>query len=253
MDSRNLRHKVERGELVRLLYRLGRQHASGVLTVRALPADPVVARAPSHDDSGGTRDAFGRMRDESGRVAQGTTYIGRNPLLSRENAAPRGNTFIGRNPLLGREIPGFPSPRAATQSDSALPPPPPGSPNRAAFMRARTQPPPVPAVPPRARVAIPIENGVVDRRASTRSDSTATPNTRGEVFVLRRGAIVLGDGELAKRTMIARLVRLVSLERCHVVFEGGVGAYPPGVQQTLSLGAWARTHLEAQLDNTLAE
>ncbi|MFT3692935.1 MAG: J domain-containing protein [Kofleriaceae bacterium] len=279
MDQRNLRHNCERGELVRMLYRLGRQHASGVLTIRVLPAvgsaDPV-PRPPvlPRDDSGGTRDAFGRVRDESGRVAQGTTYVGRNPLLAREESAPRGNTFIGRNPLLGREIPGFPS-SSDVSGVRAMPPPPPGSPDRAGYMRARTSPPPIPPARgsqpnPRERQSIPtlradrreleVDNGVVDRREGDRRSAgrvgerqDSAPSTRGEVFVLRRGAVVMADGELAKRTMISRLVRLASVERCHITFEGGVNMSPPGATSSISLAVWARAHLEAQLDNTLAE
>jgi DnaJ-domain-containing protein 1 len=88
--------------------------------------------------------------------------------------------------------------------------------------------------------------------------------SRGEVFVLRRGAVIVGQSrndhppyngadELAKRMLVARLVRLVALERVAIVFEGGVSAYPPGAQQQLGLASWARGHLEAQLDNSLAE
>ena len=77
-------------------------------------------------------------------------------------------------------------------------------------------------------------------------------NPRGEVLVLRRGAVILAEGELAKKTVITRLVRLVSLDRCHAVFEGG-NSYPPGPQHQLALATWARGHLEAQLDNSLAE
>ncbi len=81
----------------------------------------------------------------------------------------------------------------------------------------------------------------------------AAGSSRGEVFVLRRGAVILADGELAKRTLVARLVRLVALEHCSALFEGGVTTYPPGPQHQLALAGWARTHLEAQLDNSLAE
>jgi DnaJ-domain-containing protein 1 len=134
VDTRNLRRDLGRGELVRLLYRLGRQAASGVLTIHA----------------------------------------------------------------------------------------------------ARTVPPPPPGA------------------AGTRREDSV-PNPRGEVFVLRRGAVMTGEGELARRTVTSRLVRLVSIERCHATFEGGVTAYPPGAQHQVALAVWARTHLEAQLDNSLAE
>jgi DnaJ-domain-containing protein 1 len=91
-------------------------------------------------------------------------------------------------------------------------------------------------------------SGVLTIRAPS-----AAQTSRGEVFVLRRGAVILAEGELAKRTSISRLVRLVSLEHCSALFEGGVTASPPGPQHQLALAAWARTHLEAQLDNSLAE
>ena len=84
---------------------------------------------------------------------------------------------------------------------------------------------------------------------------TLTPagSRRGEVFVLRRGAVVVADGELARRTLIARLVRLVALDAVALEFEGGVTAYPPGTQHQVPLATWARAHLEQQLDNTLAD
>lgn len=69
--------------------------------------------------------------------------------------------------------------------------------------------------------------------------------------MLRRGGAVLPDGELAKKALVARLARL-ALDECTVIFEGGAGNAPPG-QSSLSLASWARTHLEAQLDNTTAE
>jgi hypothetical protein len=131
VDTRNTRRELSRGELVRLLYRLGHQQASGVLTIRVLSA--------------------------------------------------------------------------------ATPPPPPGAPRG------------------------------------------SVPEGRGDVLVLRRGAVILAEGELAKRTTLARLTRLVAVERCHAIFEGGVAASPPGPQHQLALAPWARSHLEAQLDNSLAE
>ena len=76
---------------------------------------------------------------------------------------------------------------------------------------------------------------------------------RGDVFVLRRGCVVVADGELARRALIARLARLVALDQIDLEFEGGVTAYPPGTQHQVSLAAWARSHLEAQLDSTLAD
>jgi hypothetical protein len=82
---------------------------------------------------------------------------------------------------------------------------------------------------------------------------TATGSRRGEVFVLRRGAVVVADGELARKTLVARLVRLVALDGVTIAFEGGVTAYPPGTQHQVALATWARAHLEAQLDSALAD
>jgi len=74
-----------------------------------------------------------------------------------------------------------------------------------------------------------------------------------EVFVLRRGAVMCADGELAKRALNARLARLVAIEGAAVAFAGGVMAYPPGAQHQMDLAGWARSHLEAQLDGSLAD
>jgi DnaJ-domain-containing protein 1 len=73
------------------------------------------------------------------------------------------------------------------------------------------------------------------------------------VFVLRRGHVVVADGEGAKKLLLGRLARLVALEAVTVVFESGVAAYPPGATNQIALTTWARQHLEAQLDGTLAE
>ncbi len=74
-----------------------------------------------------------------------------------------------------------------------------------------------------------------------------------EIFVLRRGGIVIATSELAKRTQLARLARLAALAPLHVAFEGGVSSYPPGAQHVVPLATWARVHLESQLDNSVAE
>lgn len=75
----------------------------------------------------------------------------------------------------------------------------------------------------------------------------------GEVFVLRRGHIMVPEGDAAKKLLVGRLARLVALDVVTVVFESGVAAYPPGATNQISLTGWARHHLEAQLDGTLAE
>jgi DnaJ-domain-containing protein 1 len=92
-------------------------------------------------------------------------------------------------------------------------------------------------------------------RQSASGILTITPagSRRGDVFVLRRGCVVVADGELARRALISRLVRLVALDEVELEFEGGVTAYPPGTQHQVSLAAWARSHVEAQLDNARAD
>lgn len=81
---------------------------------------------------------------------------------------------------------------------------------------------------------------------------TGTP--KREVFVLRRGAAMIGGtGELERKLLVARLVRLASQD-LEIELEGGVsGVLPPGATRGVSLTAWARSHLEAQLDGSLAD
>jgi DnaJ-domain-containing protein 1 len=74
-----------------------------------------------------------------------------------------------------------------------------------------------------------------------------------DVLVLRRGAVVCGDGELAKRGVVARLARAAAEPALIATFDGGVAAYPPGAAHQVALAGWARSHLEAQLDGALAE
>jgi DnaJ-domain-containing protein 1 len=77
---------------------------------------------------------------------------------------------------------------------------------------------------------------------------------RTEVFALRRGNALVGEGELAKKQLVARFVRFLAADSVDVVFEGGVTSLiPPGAQHFVSLMGWARGHLEAQLDGALAD
>lgn len=77
---------------------------------------------------------------------------------------------------------------------------------------------------------------------------------RTEMFVLRRGNAMVGEGELAKRALLARLARLSAADEVGALFEGGVtSVIPPGAHHTVSLMSWARSHLEAQLDSSLAD
>ena len=92
------------------------------------------------------------------------------------------------------------------------------------------------------RPAVPIARTGSDRAGSA-----------PEVFVLRRGAVVCGDGELAKRGVAARLARAAAEPALIATFDGGVTAYPPGAAYQVALVGWARSHLEAQLDGALAE
>ena len=79
------------------------------------------------------------------------------------------------------------------------------------------------------------------------------PQARPEVFVLRRGHVVVPEGELARRALALRLGRLAPRDDLHASYEGGVPAYPPGAQHLVSLAGWARAHLEQQLDGSIAE
>jgi hypothetical protein len=84
---------------------------------------------------------------------------------------------------------------------------------------------------------------------------TGQPSTsaRAEVFALRRGQAMAGASELDRKVLHARLARLASAE-VELVFDGGVtGVLPVGASRGVSLADWARAHLEAQLDGTLAE
>ena len=76
---------------------------------------------------------------------------------------------------------------------------------------------------------------------------------RGEVFVLRRGQLLLGDSELAQKALLSRLARWITCDALEVTFEGDVTAYPPGATNQLALVTWTRRHIEAQLDGSLAE
>ena len=81
----------------------------------------------------------------------------------------------------------------------------------------------------------------------------APAGERAEVVVLRRGAAVSGDGELARRALKTRLARAAAASSLTARFDAGVPACPPGALHQVPLAAWARGHLEAQLDGALAE
>ena len=82
---------------------------------------------------------------------------------------------------------------------------------------------------------------------------TVAGTARAEIFVLRRGAVVIGEGDAARKSLVGRLARLASVEKLALVFDSGVTAYPPGATHAVSLATWSRAHLEQQLDGTLAD
>ena len=82
---------------------------------------------------------------------------------------------------------------------------------------------------------------------------TTCGNARGESFALRRGHAIVGASEVARKPQLARLARLAGHDAT-VVFEGGVaGVLPIGGTHGVALVRWARAHLEAQLDGSLAD
>jgi DnaJ-domain-containing protein 1 len=83
---------------------------------------------------------------------------------------------------------------------------------------------------------------------------TALPaGARPEVFVVRRGAVVCGDGEVARRHLVTRLARAAAEPQALAGFDADVAACPPGATSAVALDRWARGHLEAQLDAALGE
>lgn len=91
------------------------------------------------------------------------------------------------------------------------------------------------------------------RQAASGILTIAGAGPREEILVLRRGGVMCGEGELARRTLSARLARLAVLDDITATFSGGVAAYPPGAHHQLYLAGWARAHLEQQLDGSLAD
>ena len=104
----------------------------------------------------------------------------------------------------------------------------------------------------------------------------AGTNKRPDVFVVRRGylmapnnptgrsgdppsgpPIVLRNGlsqVLLDRQVARRLAEMAGLIGAYYTFDGGLAAYPPGaVSRQFPLAAWARNHIEAQLDAAYAQ
>jgi hypothetical protein len=76
---------------------------------------------------------------------------------------------------------------------------------------------------------------------------------RGGPLVLRRGALVAAPADERATQARRRLARLAAAEAGRWWFDGGSAPYPPGASVTVPLAAWARQHLEAQLDGGRAE
>ena len=88
------------------------------------------------------------------------------------------------------------------------------------------------------------------RNEATGILTIATERERAEVLVLRRGSLCADDA----RVGLARLARLAAVGPALVRFDGGVSAHPPvPAARTVPLAAWARRHLESQLDASRAE
>lgn len=107
----------------------------------------------------------------------------------------------------------------------------------------------------------PLERGDFARLAYRLGRTQATgvltihvPRARPEVLILRRGQLITTEHDVTGRAASLRLGRLASAEGASWSFDGGTAAYPPGASgRHVGLAAWARTHLEAQLDASRAE
>jgi hypothetical protein len=72
-----------------------------------------------------------------------------------------------------------------------------------------------------------------------------------ETIVLRRGHAITSATDPLGRTTAQKLARLCGAVGARYGFDGGIAAYPPGAPgRQLALTAWARAHLETQLDST---
>lgn len=92
------------------------------------------------------------------------------------------------------------------------------------------------------------------RAAATGVLTIDAPRVRREVLILRRGHVITTEQDLDGRHAALRLGRIAQLEGATWAFDGGTAAYPPGgAGRPVSLAAWARSHLEAQVDAARAE
>jgi len=114
-------------------------------------------------------------------------------------------------------------------------------------------------VRPRIRSSIsplePLRRGEFVRLAYRLGRSRATGvlcvEHRGErqLLVLRRGFLMTAVVDPLGRRASQSLARIAAFIGARYHFDGGTAAYPPGaVQRQFAIGAWARRHLEAQLD-----
>jgi hypothetical protein len=99
------------------------------------------------------------------------------------------------------------------------------------------------------RLGLEAASGVLTLRVA----AGVRPAERPEVFVLRRGAVVSGEGDLARRALLTRLARAAAEPGLVAAFEAGVAACPPGGLPSVPLAGWARSQLERQLDASLAD
>lgn len=73
-----------------------------------------------------------------------------------------------------------------------------------------------------------------------------------ETLVLRRGHLMTAAS--SKLAAATRLAHIAAVPAAVAAFDGGTAAYPPGaVERQLGLAAWARRHLEAQVDAGMAQ
>ncbi len=75
---------------------------------------------------------------------------------------------------------------------------------------------------------------------------------KSELLVLRQGQVFArNDDALGRQTK--RRLETMALAGLYAHFKTGLAAYPPSIGHPLSLAAWARQHLEGQLDSARAQ
>jgi hypothetical protein len=110
------------------------------------------------------------------------------------------------------------------------------------------------SVEPLARGDFPRLAYRLGRARATGVVTVAPPRQRPELLVLRRGHLITSEHDASGRAAALRLGRLAALDDATWAFDGGTAAYPPGAAgRQVALAAWARRHLEAQLDAARAD